>query len=89
MFLRPIVSRYICLTIRILLIRVEGQSAVVLFIRDTIIVIIMVTGVSLAVLVVISLIGIGNVWTVVQIVLMSILIDVLVAITLVSHTIII
>lgn len=80
---------HILLTIRVQLVRVEGQSAVVLVIRDAVVVIIMVTGVSLAILVMVSLVGVGNVWAVVQVVLVSIFINVLIAVTLVSHTVII
>ena len=79
----------IWLTIRVQLIRVEGQSAVVFVIRDAIVVIIMVTGVSLAIFVMVSLVGIGDVWAVIQVVLVSVLINVLVTVTLVSHSVII
>ncbi len=77
------------LTICVQLVWVKSQSAVVLVIRDPIVVVIMVTGVSFAILVMVSLIGIGDVWAVVQVVLVSILINVLVAVTLVSYTVII
>ena len=77
------------LTIRIQLIGVSGQSAVVLIIWDTIIVIIMVTGISLAVLVMVRLVGIRDVGAVVQVVLVSVLIDVLVTVTLVAHAVVI
>ena len=45
----------------------------------------MVAGVALAVLVVISLVGVGDVRTVVQVVLVTVLVDVLVAVALVPH----
>jgi len=76
-------------TISIQLVWVEGQSAVVLVVGDAIIVVIMVAGVSLAVLVVVSLVGIRDVRAVVQVVLVSVFIDVLVAVTLVSDTVIV
>ena len=79
----------IVLTIRVQLVRVKGQSAVVLFIGDSIIIIIMVAGVSLAIFVMVSLVGVRDVWAVVQIVLVSVLINILIAVTLVSHTVII
>ena len=60
------------LTIRIQLIGVSGQSAVVLIVWDTVIVVIMVTGISLAVLVVVRLVGIGDVGAVVQVVLVAV-----------------
>ena len=77
------------LTIRIQLIGVSGQSAVVLIVWDTVIVVIMVTGISLAVLVVVRLVGIGDVGAVVQVVLVSVLIDVLVTVTLVAHAVVV
>lgn len=49
----------------------------------------MVTGVALAIFVMVSLVGVWDVWAIVQIVLVSILINVLVTITLVSYTVII
>lgn len=79
----------VLLTIRVQLVRVEGQSAVVLVIRDAVVVVIVVTSVSLAVLVMVGLVGVGDVRAVVQVVLVSILIDVLVAVALVSHAIVI
>lgn len=66
---------------------VEGESAVVFFIRHAIIIIIVITGVSFPVLVMVDLVGVGNVGTVVKVVLMSILIDVLVVVTLVSNVV--
>lgn len=69
------------------MIRVEGESAVVFFIRHTIIVIIVIAGVSFAVLVVVDLVGVGDVGTVVKVVLMAIFIDVLVVVTLVSNVV--
>lgn len=77
------------LTIRIQLIGIESQSTVVFVIGDAIIVIVMVAGVPFAVLVMVGLVGIRDVWAVVQVVLVSILVDVLVAVALVSHTVVI
>lgn len=76
-------------TIRVQLVRIEGEPTVVLVIRDAIIIIIVVTGVSLSILVMVSLVGVRDVWAIVQIVLVSILIDVLVAVTLVSYAVVI
>jgi len=76
-------------TIRVQLIRIEDQSAVVFVIRDAIIVVVVVTSISLAILVMVNLVSVGDVWAVVQIVLVSVLINVLVTVTLVSHTVII
>lgn len=77
------------LTIRVQLIRIERQPAVVFIIRDAIVVVIMVTGVTFAILVMVSLVGVGNIRAVVQVVLVSILINVLIAVALVSHAVII
>lgn len=66
---------------------VEGESAVVFVVRHTIIVIVVITGISFAVLVVVNLVGVGDVRTVVKVVLMAILIDVLVVVTLVSNVV--
>lgn len=49
----------------------------------------MVTGISFSILVMVSLVGVRYIWAIVQIVLVSILIYVLVAVTLVSYTVII
>lgn len=75
------------LTIRVDLIRVEGQPTVVFFIRNAVIVIIMVTGITLAILVVVCLVGVGYVGAVVQIVLVTIFVNVLVVVALVSYAI--
>lgn len=76
-------------TVRVQLVGIEGEPAVVLVVRYAIIIIIVITSVSLSVLVVVSLVGVRDVWAIVQIVLVSVLIDVLVAVTLVSYTIVI
>ncbi len=47
----------------------------------------MVAGVTLAILVVVSLVGVGYVWAVIQVVLMTVLVNVLVVVTLVSYEI--
>lgn len=75
------------LTIRVHLIRVEGQPAVVLVVRNAVIIVIMVASVALAILVVVSLVGIGYVGAVVQVVLVTILVNVLVVVALVSYAI--
>lgn len=49
----------------------------------------MVTGISLSILVMVSLVGVRYVWAIVQIVLVSVLIDILVAVTLVTYTVVI
>lgn len=77
------------LTIRVQLVRVWCKSAVVLIIRYTIIIIIIVTCVPFAILVMVSLVGIGHVGTVVQVVLIAIFINVLVIITLISNQVIV
>lgn len=76
-------------TIRVQLVRIESEPAVVLVIRNTIVIIIMITSVSFSVFVMVSLVGVRYVRTVVQIVLVSILINVLVAVTLVSYAVVI
>lgn len=75
------------LTIRVQLIGVKHQSTVVFFIRNAIIVIVMVAGITLAIFVVVCLVGIGDVGAVVQVILVTILINVLVVVALVSHAI--
>lgn len=69
------------------MIRVKDQSTVVFFIRNAVIVIIMVTGITLAIFVVVCLVGIGDVGAVVQIILVTIFINVLIVVTLVSYAI--
>jgi hypothetical protein len=73
------------LTIRVQLVRVGHQTTVVFLVGDAIVVVVVVTGVALAVLVVVDLVCVGDVWTVVQVVLVPILVDVLVAVALVPH----
>lgn len=75
------------LTIRISLIWVGNQSAVIFVIRNTIIVIIMVTGITFSILVMISLIGIGHIGTVIKIILMAIFIYVLVVVALITYAV--
>ena len=75
------------LTIRINLVRIECQPAVVLLIWNAVIVVIVVTGISLAVFVVVGLVGIGNVRAVVQVILVTILVNVFVAVAFVPHAI--
>lgn len=47
----------------------------------------MVAGVTLAILVVVGLVGVGYVWAVIQIILMTVLVNVLVVVALVSYEI--
>lgn len=56
---------FVELTIRVELIRVKCQSAVVFVIRNAVIVVIMIASVSLAILVVVYLVGVRNVGAVV------------------------
>lgn len=80
---------YPALTICIYLIWIRHKSAVVPIIRNSVIVIVMVTGISFTIIVMVCLVSIGNIGTVIQVILMAILIYVLVIITLVSNQIII
>lgn len=73
------------LTIRVQLVPVGHQSAVVPVIRYTIVVVVMVAGISLPVLVMVGLVAVGNVGTVVQRVLVAILVDVIVVVAHVTH----
>lgn len=66
---------------------VGNQSAVIFVIRDTIIVIIMVTGITFSILVMVSLIGIGHIGAVIKVILMAIFIYVLVVVTLITYAI--
>lgn len=66
---------------------VGDQSAVIFIIRDTIIVIIMVTGITFSILVMVSLIGIGHIGAVIKIILMAIFIYVLVVVTLITYAV--
>lgn len=69
------------LTVRVQLVPVGHQPAVVPVIRDAVVVIVVVAGVSLPVLVVVCLVAVGDVGTVVKRVLVAVLIDVLVVVT--------
>lgn len=82
-------TRVFLLTIRVQLIFVGCQSTVVPIVRDTVIVIVEVTGVPLAVLIVVCLVGVGDVRTVVQVILVTVFIDILVVVTLVSYKVIV
>lgn len=77
------------LTIWVLLIRVVSEAAVVPVIWDTIIVIIRITGISFAILIVVGLVGIGDVRAVILVVLVAIFVYVLIIVTLVTNQIII
>lgn len=75
------------LTIRVQLIRVKGQPAVVFFIWDAIIVVVMVAGITFTILVVVGLVGVGDVRAVVHVVLVTVFVNVLVVVTFVSDAI--
>lgn len=77
------------LTIRVQLVCIGCQSAVVPVIRYTIVVIIRVTCVPFAIFVVVSLVGVGHIGTVVLVVLMTIFINVLVIITVISDQVVV
>lgn len=68
------------LTVRVQLVPVWHQPAVVPVVRDAIVVVVMVADVSLPVLVVVRLVAVGDVGTVVKRVLVAVLIDVLVVV---------
>lgn len=76
-------------TIRILLVRVRREAAVVPVIWDTIVVIVRITSIPFSITVMISLIGVGNVRTVVLVILVTIFIYVLIVVTLVPNQVII
>ncbi len=65
------------------------QSAVVLVIRDSIIIIIKITSISFPIFVMVGLVGIGNVGTIIQAVLVAVLINVLIVVALVTNLVII
>lgn len=75
------------LTIGVLLVRVGHESAVVPVVGNAVVVIVMVTGVSLAIFVMVGLVGIGHIGTVVQVVLVAVLIDILVVVASVSNAV--
>ena len=75
------------LTVCVYLVSVRHKSAVVTVIRDTIVVIIMVAGVANAIPVMVNLVAIGNVATVVEGVLMTVLIYILIIITVITNQI--
>lgn len=77
------------LTISVQLVCIGRQSAVVPLVRYSVVVVIMVARIPFAILVVVSLVGVGHVRAVVVVVLMAIFIDVLVVIALVSHQVVI
>lgn len=68
------------LTVRVQLVPVGHQSAVVPVVRDTVVVIVMVAGVSLPVVVMVGLVAVGDVRTVVERVLVAVLVDVIVVV---------
>jgi low affinity Fe/Cu permease len=76
-------------TVRVFLVWVEHKPTVVPVIWNTIIVIIRVAGIALAVVVMVSLVGVGDVWAVVLVVLVAVIIYVLIVVTLVSNEIIV
>ena len=73
------------LTIKVQLVPVGNQSAVVPVVRDTVVVIVVVARVSLAVVIMVGLVAIGDVGAVVQSVLVAVLIDVVVVVAHVPH----
>lgn len=73
------------LTIRVQLVSIRHQPAVIPVVRDTVIVIVMVTDVSLPILVVVGLVAIGDVGAVVQRVLVAVFVNVIVVVTHVPH----
>lgn len=73
------------LTIRVQLVPVGHQSAVVSVVRNAIVVVVMVTDVTFPVVVVVCLVAVGDVRAVVHRVLVAILIDVLIVVARVSH----
>lgn len=77
------------LTIWVLLLRVVSEATVVPVIWDTIIVIIRITGISFTILIVVSLVSIGDVRAVILVVLVAIFIYVLIIVTLVTNKVII
>lgn len=77
------------LTVRVQLVCVGRQSAVVPVVRDSIIVVVIVTGIPFAILVMVSLVWVGHIGAVILVVLMAVFIDVLVVIALVSNQVII
>lgn len=77
------------LTVRVQLVCVGRQSAVVPVVRYSIVVVVVVACIPFAILVVVSLVWVGHVGAVVLVVLMAVFIDVLVVIALVSNQVII
>lgn len=77
------------LTIWVLLLRVVSEAAVVPVIWDTVIVIIRVTRISFTILIMVSLVSIGDVRAVILVVLVAIFIYVLIIVTLVTNKVII
>lgn len=77
------------ITIRVQLVLVGNQSAVISIFRDAVIIIIVIASISFPISIVVSLVSIGYVWAVIHVILMSIFIYVLVVIALVPNEIII
>lgn len=69
------------------MIRVGNQSAVIFVIRNAVIVIIMVTGITFSIFVMVSLIGVGHIGAVIKVILVAIFIYVLVVVTLVTYAV--
>lgn len=84
---RSLALHFTILTISVQLLWVESQSTVIFIIRDTIIIIIIITSISFAIFVMVSLVGIGNIRAVVQVVLMTIFVNILIAVTFISYTV--
>lgn len=68
---------------------VGHQSAVVLVIRDSVIIVVEITSISFPIFVMVGLVGVGNVGTVIQAVLVAVLINVLIVVALIPDSVII
>lgn len=83
------VKKWHVLTVRVQLVCVGRQSAVVPVVRYSVVVVVVVTRVPFAIPVVVGLVGVGHVRAVVLVVLMAVFINVLVVIALVSNQVIV
>lgn len=68
---------------------VRHQSAVVLVIRDSIIIVVKITSISFPIFVMVGLVGVGDVRTIIQAVLVPVLINILIVVALVTNSVII
>jgi len=71
------------------LIFVGHQSAVVLVIGDSVIIVVKITSISFPIFVMVGLVGVGNVGTIIQAVLVAVLINVLIVVALIPNSVII